>query len=229
MVFVFLTAVGATFLAGYFAAHAYQNANQAEQNRLNLENDQQRNQKEKLERRLKELEEQRSSSGCCYFITLFLVFAFLVTLGTILYVTNFFRSKKLLAALLLDWKYWLDYDNYKIFNYNYPGIAGVAVTMVFVVFPLLIILFKLCWDVRKQENEHKEICEELQRIEQEQRSNRGGIAYAQGGLISIAIDRINCLNVHCTCYVTIITSSTSLAFMSVVLFICYVLYTYLFK
>ena len=74
------------------------------------------------------------------------------------------------------------------------------------------------------ENEHKEIREELQQTQEDQ-CNRGGIAYAQGGLISIAIDRINCLNVYCTCYVTVITSSTTLAFMSVVLFTCYVLYT----
>ena len=223
MVFVFLTTVGATFLAGYFAAYAYQGANAVRDG-----DDQQRNQTEKLQRRLKELDKQRSNYRCCYIITFCLVFAFLITLGVILYATNFFRSKKGFTTLLLNWEYWLNYDNYKIFNYNYPGIAGVAVTMLVVVFPLLAILCKLCWDVKKQENEHKDICEELQKI-QEQRSNRGGIAYAQGGLISIAIDRINCLNVHCTCYITVITSSTTLAFLSVVFFTCYVLYTYLSK
>lgn len=80
--------------------------------------------------------------------------------------------------------------------------------------------------MRKQENEHKEIREELQQIQEDQR-NHGGVAYAQGGLISIAIDRINYLNAYCTCYVTLITSSTALAFMSVVLFTFYVLYTYI--
>ena len=185
-------------------SHVHQRANSAEQlDRLNWE-DQRRNRTEKLQHQLKELEKKRSNYVCCYFFTFFLVFTFLSTLGIILYATNFFRSKKHFTVLLVDWEYWLNYDNYKIFNYNYPGIAGVAMTMIIVVFPLLLILYKLCWDMRKQENEHKEICEGLQQMQQDQcNGTRGGIAYAQGGLISIAIDRINCLNVHCTCYITI--------------------------
>ena len=219
MVLGILTTIGVTFIAGYFVANVYQSA-KAEQDW----DDQQRNRVDELQHRLKELNEERSRAGCWYVITLILVFTFLITLGIILYTTNFFRSKKRFATLLSDWEYWLDYENYRIFNYNYPGIVGVAVTMVLVVV-LLIILCKLCWDVKKQENEHKDICEELQKI-QEQRSNRGGIAYAQGGLISIAIDRINCLNVHSTCYISIITS---LAFISVIAFTCYVMHTYFFN
>ena len=211
-----------TFIAEYFAANAYQSA-KAEQDW----DDQQRNQIDELQHRLKELKEERSRSGCWYFITLILVFTCVITLGIVLYATNFFQSKKHLAILLSDWEYWLD-QTMTIIGYSittsYPRIVGVA----YMVLVVVIILCKLCWDVKKQENEHKDICEELQKI-QEQRSNRGGIAYAQGGLISIAIDRINCLNVHCTCYITIITLSTTLAFLSVVFFTCYVLYTYLSK
>ena len=221
MVLGVLTAVGVTFIVGYVTRALTANANQVN------EDDQQRNRIDQIQHRLKELEKERSGSGCCYFLILFMLLTFLTTLGIILNVTNFFRSQKKLTTLIFDWNYWLNYE-YKIFDYNYSGIAGVAVTMVVVVFPLLFIVCKLCWDMRKQENEHRELRDELQQIEQDQR-NRGGIAYAQGGLISIAIDRINCLNVHCSCYVTIVTSATTLAFVSVVSFTCYVLYTYLYK
>lgn len=147
----------------------------------------------------------------------------LVTLGVILYAINFFRT---FATLMLDWNYWLNYDDYKIFNYNYSGIAGVVMTMVLVVFPLLIIFCKLCWNVRKYEKELKETREELKQIQQD-RCVGSDIAYAQGGWVNIAI--ANCFNVHCTCYITVVFASTALAFLSVVAFVCYVLYTYFSK
>ena len=209
MVLGILTAVGVTFVAGYIT-RALQTAN------TDREHDQQRG--ENLQRRLKELEKKHP--GCCYLFTFILLFAFLISLGVILYVTNFFRSQKHLTTVLLDWKYWLNYDNFKIFNYNYTGIAGVAMAMVLVIFPLLYFLFKLCLDVSRHEKELKEIREELQH----DRRSGGDVAYAQGGWVNIAI--ASCFNVYCTCYITVVFASTALAFVGVVAFTCYVLYTY---
>lgn len=221
MVLGTLTVIGVTFVAGYaLSLYHAANANQVK------EDIQQRNQIEKLQRRLVEIEKKRSGSSCWYFFTFLLLFGSLVTLGVILYATNFFRSRKRFATLVFNWNYWLNYDDYKIFNYNYSGIAGVAVTMVLVVFPLLIILCKLCWNVRKYEKELKETREELKQVQQDQRVG-GDIAYAQGGWVNIAI--ANCFNVHCTCYITVVFASTALAFLSVVAFVCYVLYTYFSK
>ena len=212
MVLGILTAVGVTVIAGY-VIHGALSASAADEANKN-----------QLQRRLKKLEEARSSSGCCYFFTLFFLFAFLVVLVIILYATNFFRSKKCLTTLWLDWNYWLNYDNYKIFNYNYPGIAGVAVTVILVVFPLLMILCKLCWDVTRYEKELKKTHEELKQAQQDQVRVGGDIAYAEGGYVNIAI--ADCFNVHCTCYITLVFTATPVAFLSVVIFVCYVLYTY---
>ena len=99
MVLGILAAVGVTFIAGY-VAHAWKtmSANQVSE----LEDDQRRKQIDQLQRQLKELENARSGSGCCYFFTLFLLFGFLIALGIILYATNFFRSQNALSTLLLD-------------------------------------------------------------------------------------------------------------------------------
>ena len=212
MVLGILTAVGVTVLAGYVVHGAYLSASAADEANKN-----------QLRRRLKKLEKARSKSGCCYFFTLFILFAFLVALVIILYATNFFRSKKSLTTLYFDWDYWLDYDNYKIFNYNYPGIAGVAVTVILVVFPLLIILCKLCWDVTTYEKKLKKTREELKQVQQDRRVG-GDVAFAKGGYVNIAI--ADCFNVHCTCYITLVFTATPVAFLSVVIFVCYVLYTY---
>ena len=218
MVLGVLTAVGVIFITGY-ATRALTAGSTGQVNEDDRRVDQ-------LQRRLKELEKARSGSGCWYFLTFFLIFGFLIALGSILYATNFFRSRKALSTVWLDWNYWLNYDNYKIFNYNYSGIAGVAVTVILVVFPLLMILCKLCWDVRRHEKELKETREELERVQQDQRIG-GDVAYAQGGYVNIAI--ADCFNVHCTCYVTLVFTATPVAFLSVVIFVCYVLYTYLSK
>ena len=172
MVLGVLTAVGVTFIAGYVTRALTASAT----GQVN-EDDRRVDQ---LQRRFKELEKARSGSGCWYFFTLFLLFGFLIALGSILYATNFFRSQKALSTLLLDWDYWLNYNNYKIFNYNCSGIAGVAVTVVLVVFPLLVILCKLCWDVTRHEKELKETHDKLEQIQQDRRVG-GDIAYAQGG------------------------------------------------
>ena len=214
MVLGVLTAVGVTFIAGFLARGLIAGAPADHEDGRRVD---------QLQRRLKELEKARSSSGCWYFFILFLLFGFLIALGSILYATNFFRSRKALSTLWLDWNYWLNYD-YKIFNYNYSGIAGVAMTVILVVFPLLMILCKLCWDVTRHEKELKETREELKRVQQDRRVG-GDIAYAQGGWVNIAI--ADCFNVHCTCYVTLVLTATPVAFLSVVIFVCYVLYTYL--
>ena len=212
-----LVLIGVTFIAGYVTRYYQANADQ---------DDQRRNRVDRLKRRLKELDNERSSSCCWYFFTFFLISTFLVVLGIFLNVINFFGSKKLLPTAILDWgSYWLNYD-------DYPGIVGVAVTlMIVVVIIMLFILCKLCWDIKKQENEHNEIHEELHH----QHNHHGGRGiFAQGWMTInniVAIERvmISCFNIHCTCYITLVASSTALAFMSVVLFCCYVLYTYLSK
>ena len=61
MVLGILTAVGVTFIAGY-VARAYQTASA---NQVREDSDHQRNRIDKLKRRLKELENVRSGSGCC--------------------------------------------------------------------------------------------------------------------------------------------------------------------
>lgn len=221
MVLGALTVIGVSVVGGYALRLFHEaNANQTQ------EDIQQRNHIGRLQRRLVKLEKRRSGSCCWYFFTFITLVGFLVALGGILYATNFFRAKRHFAALVLDWNYWLNYDNFKIFNHNYPGIAGVAVTVVLVVFPLLGILCKLCWDVRKCEKDLKETRDELERVRQEDRRAGGDIAYAQGGWVNIAI--ANCFNVYCTCYITVVFTSTALAFLSVVTFVCYVLYTYLY-
>lgn len=218
MVLGTLTFIGVTFAAGYaFSLWQRANANQAR------EDVQQRNQIERLQRRLVK---QRSGLFCWYFFTFLTLFVFLVALGAILYATNFFRIRRHFATIVFDWNYWLNYDNFQIFNFNYTGIAAVAVTVVLAVFPLLIILCKLCWDVRNCEKELKETRDKLEQLQQDQRV-RGDIAYAQGGWVNIAI--ANCFNVHCTCYLTVVFPATALAFFSVVTFVCYVLYTYFSK
>ena len=73
MVFGILAAIGVTFIVGY-ATCAYQTAN-ADQD------DQQRDQIDKLKRRLKELEKRSSSCYWYFFFTFFLISAFLIILG----------------------------------------------------------------------------------------------------------------------------------------------------
>ena len=49
---------------------------------------------------------------------------------------------------------------------------------------------------------------------------RGGVNYvAQVGYVNIAIG-----NVYCTFYITTVVSTTALAFVGVIIFVCYVLY-----
>ena len=95
-------------------------------------------------------------------------------------------------------------------------------TVVVVVIPLVLILCKLCMEVTRHEKELKEVREELNQVQQGR--SGGNIAYAQGGYVNVAIG--SCFNVYCTFYITLVVSSTALAFVTVIAFICYVLYTY---
>ena len=149
-----------------------------------------------------------------------MLLAFLVALATLLHVTDFFRNKRSLATLLLDWRYWVS-DSSKIFDYNYYGIAGVAIFIVVVILPLLFFLCKKCFGIMRIEKELVDVRDELKQI----KSCDGVKAVARGGWINIAIG--NCFNVYCNCYITTTFTSTALVFMGVTIFVCYVLYRFL--
>ena len=222
MVLGLITAAGVGLVAGYvlntFRSY-YAGSQYHEQQRADRV--------EELRRRRNELKGERSKSGCYYLFTLCMFFVFLLTVGGVLYVTEFFRHKKGLGKLTLDWRYWFNKD-YELFNYNYYGIGGVALFFFVVIFPLLCFLYKACSKVNRLERELKDVQDELQQIERD--SHGAGSAHAEGGYIKIS-NYFNCLNVSCTmsCYVTLVTSSTVLAFLSVIVFVCYVLYFYTFK
>ena len=207
MVLGILTAVGLTFVAGCAAGLFLRRDDQGER----------RNRRE-LEEELDKLKKKRFDYGCCHFFTTFAFFALLFALGILLYVTDFFRNKRGLTTLLLDWRYWFSQD-YKIFDYNYNGIAGVVIFLVVVLLPLLYFLCKICFGVMRIEQELKDIREQLHQIGS---GDRGAVA--QGGWINIAIG--NCFNIFCTCYITTVVTSTAMAVMSIAVFVCYVLYTY---
>ena len=213
MVLGVLTAVGVSFVAGFVVNALYNNAGQEQRD------------EERLRKQHNELKEKRSKTGCCYFFTLFVLYIFLLALGGVLYFTDFFRNKKSLGKLILDSRYWFDKD-YQLFNYNYYGIGGVALAVVVVIFPLLCFLYKACSDVKRLEKELKDVQDKLQQTA-EHDGHGAGSAHAEGGFINIAIG--SCFNIFCTCYLTLVTSSTVLAFLSVIVFVCYVLYFYTFK
>ena len=211
--------LGASVVAGLYLANTYHSNEKArEEDRQN-----QRNKSlERLKNDLGQLENRRSNSCCGSFFTFILIHVFVFSLLFILHITDFFRYKKEWFKLLLDWKYWFNYNN-NLFQFNYYGIGGVVLTVVVVILPLL---FFLCQQTRNMTRIEREINIVQQNIERWEQEGRTVNALAQGGWVNVVFNFCSCLNVHCTCNIVLLISSTSLAFITVVCFICYVAYTY---
>ena len=215
MVLGVLTAIGVTVVAGYVLGIAewIPRVGHAE------ESAQQRTRVNELEKKLSKLKKKRSNHGLFYIYTFVMLFTFLIALAVLLYVTDFFRNKPGLATLLLNWRYWFSHD-YKIFDYNYYGIAGVAIFIVVVILPQFFFLFKICFDIKTIEKDIKDVLNELEQI-----NNRGEVrAVVQGGWVNVVICSSCC---YCTCCFATVVNFTALAFVSVTVFVCYIVYSFM--